>query len=172
MQRNLFAVLTLLSAFHVVATCHAEDVTTVFLVRHGEKTDDKQDPELSEAGQKRAKALARTLRSVKLDACFASEFKRTQLTATPTATAAKLEVTERAAGNESLLANELKTNFAGKTVLFVGHSNTVPLLMKHLGVKSIPKIGESDYDNLVILKVGKTGSVTVTRIHYGDANPE
>ena len=91
---------------------------------------------------------------------------------TSTAKAAKLSVIERTAGQEAALAKELKTGFVGKTVLFVGHSNTVPALLKHLGAKHVPAIPESHYDNLFLVQLHKDGRVAMTRLHYGDANPE
>ena len=60
----------------------------------------------------------------------------------------------------------------GKSVLFVGHSNTVPELLKHLGAQQIPTLSESDYDNLILLSIQSDGSLTVTRLHYGSANPD
>lgn len=172
MQRKLLVCLSVLGWLSFVSAVHGEDSITVFLVRHAEKTADKSDPELSVAGKTRATALAAMLRSVKLDACFSSEFKRTQLTAAPTAVASKLKVTTWKAGKEKLLADELTTKYVGKKVLFVGHSNTVPLLMKHLGVAQLPMIAESEYDNLFILQVAQSGSVTVTRLHYGGKTGE
>lgn len=176
MQRAILSILLLFGALSV-AYSNAETiqetadraaiVTTVFLVRHAEKTADKTDPILTKSGEERAGVLAQTLRSVNLAACFSSEYKRTRLTATPTATAARLKVTERKAGEELQLAAELKKNFLGKNVLFVGHSNTVPSLMRHLGVTKAPRIAESEYDNLFILHVCQNGNVNVTRVHYG-----
>lgn len=53
-----------------------------FIVRHAEKAaTDGNDPELSVAGQNRAKALARILKDSQLKTVFVTEFKRTQETA-------------------------------------------------------------------------------------------
>ena len=57
----------------------------VFLVRHGEKADLSDDPELSTAGKERAAALARNLRSAEIEYVHSSNFIRTRDTAAPTA---------------------------------------------------------------------------------------
>ena len=154
----------------MVPLCCAE-TTTVYLVRHAEKKTDTSDSDLTVAGQKRAKDLARTLRSVKLDVCISSQFKRTQQTATPAAKAANLTLVKRKAGQEAELATEFKKDFVGKTILFVGHSDTVPTMLKNLGAKKVPSIGESDFDNLFLLRIRDDGVVIVTRLHYGEPNP-
>ena len=142
-------------------------MTTVFLVRHAEKQAEPKDPELTAEGLARARQLASVLRSANLSACFASEFKRTQATAAPTAQTFELAVIERKAGQEQALAKEIKQDFAGKRVLFVGHSNTVPQMMKHLGAKNLPELDESDYDNLFVLQIDEAGETTVLHLHFG-----
>lgn len=146
------------------------DATTVYLVRHAEKQKDATDPSLSSAGQIRAKQLAQVLRSANLKACVASQFRRTQETAKPAAELAKLKVLQRPAGKERKLADEIRQDFNGQSVLFVGHSNTVPLLLRHLGAENIPAIGESDYDNLFVVQISDSGQTSVLQLHYGSAS--
>src|SRR5689334_18255958 len=58
--------------------------TVVVAVRHAEKAaDDPKDPNLSEAGQARAVALARALADYPLTSALVSEYKRTLQTADP-----------------------------------------------------------------------------------------
>jgi broad specificity phosphatase PhoE len=79
-------VLLLLSAFVVVAAASAEPF--VIIVRHAEKAaSGGSDPDLAPAGRARADALARMLKD-SVTTIFASEFKRTQETAAPTAKSA------------------------------------------------------------------------------------
>lgn len=157
----------LLLAMFLAMPCSMGESTTVFLVRHAEKQAGSEDPGLTEDGQVRAQQLASALRSIKLSACFASQFKRTQQTAAPSAKVMEIEVTERKAGKEEALAEEIRKDFVGKAVLFVGHSNTVPKLMKHLGAANVPKLEESDYDNLFVLQIDESGKATVMQLHYG-----
>lgn len=148
------------------------DTTTVYLVRHAEKQKDATDPSLSSAGKIRAKQLASVLRSANLRVCIASQFRRTQETAKPAAELAKLRVLQRPAGKEQKLADEIRQDFQGQSVLFVGHSNTVPSLLKHLGAKNVPAIGESDYDNLFVVQISDLGQTSVLQLHYGSMTSE
>ena len=50
-------------------------------------------------------------------------------------------------------------------VLVVGHSNTIPDIIKALGVSDSIAIDDNDYDNLFVVSLG-TGSATLLRLHY------
>ena len=84
--------LTLLAAAQSSAETSAQisaaAPATIIVVRHAEKVDDSRDPALSEAGAKRAEALAEMLEHAGLDAVYASQYQRTRLTAMPAAEAA------------------------------------------------------------------------------------
>ena len=56
------------------------NTTTFILVRHAEKADDSSNTNLSEAGKKRAEALAKLLSKVKIDAIYSTRLNRTQQT--------------------------------------------------------------------------------------------
>src|SRR5262249_37488632 len=72
----------------------ADAAPVIFLVRHAEKAKTGgNDPDLSDAGQKRADALARILRDSQITAVFVTEFERTLETAASTARAAHLNPT-------------------------------------------------------------------------------
>lgn len=159
-------ILLLLATSILAPQCKAA-ITTVYLVRHAEKQSNADDSGLTEDGKARAEQLASVLRSTKLSACFASQFKRTQDTAVPTAKSQGLKVTQRNAGKEAVLAKELKESFAGKNILFVGHSNTVPNLMKQLGASGVPKLAEADYDSLFVVQIDDSGQATFMRLHFG-----
>ena len=64
----------------------------VFLVRHGEKADLSDNPELSAASHERVAALARNLRNAEIEYVHSSDFTRTRDTAAPTANKYGLEV--------------------------------------------------------------------------------
>jgi phosphohistidine phosphatase SixA len=131
--------------------------TTVFLVRHAERADSgsggmSSDPVLSAAGRARALRLAEVLKDTKLTAVFATEFKRTQQTAAPTAKAQHLTVTTVPADQTATLVDKLKA--ATGAVLVVGHSNTVPEVMTALGVTAPVTIDDNEFDNLFIVITG------------------
>lgn len=142
----------------------------VFLVRHAERADTAPgatpamgaDPDLSEAGKARAESLATMLKDAKITAIFATEFKRTQQTAAPLAKALGLTVTTVPSKNTVDLVKQLKA--AKGNVLVVGHSNSVPDVIKGLGVSTPVTIGDDDFDNFFI--VNRTATPSLVRLHY------
>jgi broad specificity phosphatase PhoE len=125
--------------------------STIFIVRHAEKADATKDPDLSEAGRARAEALAKMLRDANITAIYATEFKRTQQTAAPLAKALGLTVTLLPAKDNA--APKLR-NSKGNS-LVVGHGNTIPDLIKELGLSETISIAENDYDNLYVVVLGE-----------------
>lgn len=134
----------------------------VVLVRHAEKADDgTRDPALTEAGRRRAEGLAADLEAVA--AVFATEYRRTQETAAPTAEAFGLDVTVVPVGTEGLeafvdrLAGRVRAALEaappGSTVLVVGHSNTTPAVAEALGAGPVPPISEDEYDRVITVEV-------------------
>ena len=129
----------------------------IFVVRHAERADAASggapmmaaDPELSEAGRARAKALAVLLEDANITAIFTTEFKRTQQTAAPLAKEAGIQSTMIRARDQATLVEALKT--ATGNVLVVGHSNTVPSIIKDLGVSTPVTLRDDEYDNLFIV---------------------
>ena len=136
--------------------------STVFIVRHAEKADGSKDPGLSEAGRGRAEALANMLRDSKISVIYTTEFKRTQQTAAPLAKALGLTVTTLPAENQAELVAKLRTSTA--TSLVVGHGNTIPDIIKALGITEPVNIPESDYDNLFVVVLGE--KPYLIRLHY------
>jgi phosphohistidine phosphatase SixA len=160
------------SAFLIVVSLAATAAAqqTVFVVRHAERADTAAgaaptmaaDPELSDAGRARAESLAAALKDAKVVAIFATEFKRTQATAAPLAKALGLQVTTISSKEPAKLIEAVKT--AGGSVLVVGHSNTVPAIVKDLGVAAPITVGDAEYDNLFVVTIGTTPSVL--HLHY------
>lgn len=148
------------------AAC-ASPSATVYLVRHAEKAPDPGDgnPELSEAGHARAKALARTLADVPLQAVITTELVRTQQTAAPTVRAHQLTPEVITSADIAGLAQRLKAVPPGQRVLVVGHSHTIPELMRRLGHSDV-KVDSGDYDDVWVLTVGGS-TVRSDRLHIG-----
>lgn len=134
----------------------------VILVRHAERADAgapagaamtaNPDPELSDIGRARAKALAALLEDAGITAIYTTEFRRTRDTAAPLAEALKVPVTVVAAREQAALIEKVKAHTGG-AILVVGHSNTVPAVIKALGGPEFT-IGEAEYDNLFIVAPG------------------
>lgn len=151
--------------------------TVVVLVRHAEKAaDDPKDPTLSPAGQARAQALLAVLAHAPPSHAYATQFRRTQLTAAPAAHASGAEVqvltaTADTAADSKVLVDDLLAHWRGRTVLVVGHSNTVPALVEALSGQAIAALSDGDYDRLYIVSIGADGSKRLVQSRYGAAVP-
>ena len=148
--------------------------TLVILVRHAEPAnDDGNDPALSQAGARRARALAAALRDAGVTAILTSPFRRTRETAQPLAQAADVTPSVVAVGNSMagyLAALTASVLAQTGTVLVVGHSNTVPQLIAALGGPTLPNICESAFDRLFVL-VLSGDKPRLLRARYGAAGP-
>jgi broad specificity phosphatase PhoE len=137
----------------------------VFVVRHAERADtgtQKQtDPPLSAAGEARAQKLASMLAETGVKGIFVTELKRTQDTAKPLTMKTGLAVEQVAATDTALLIAKIKSH-PNDVVLVVGHSNTLPAILKALAGVDVA-IADNEYDNLFVV-VPATG--TMTRIRY------
>jgi phosphohistidine phosphatase SixA len=144
--------------------------STVFLVRHAERADTSPgtsptmaaDPDLSEAGRARAESLASALKDAHITAIYATQFKRTQQTAAPLAKALGLTVKIVTSKDTADLVKQLKA--AKGNVLVVGHSNSVPDVIKGLGVTTPVAIGDDEFDNMFLVTTGPQPSLL--RLHY------
>lgn len=129
-----------------------KEKTTVYIVRHAEKdiSDPKHnDPELTEAGRARAKALAKELRSEKFSAIFSTQYKRTMNTVAPLARKFDLPIGFYDPKDPKAIAARVKSNYGGKKIIIAGHSNTVLDLIEAFGVKRpVAELTEEDYDLL------------------------
>jgi broad specificity phosphatase PhoE len=135
----------------------------VVIVRHGEKsTEGGNDPDLSSAGRARAAALERILEDSGITAIFTSEFKRTQETAAPTATSAQVTPTVIAAKDTATLVAKLHE--LNGNALVVGHGDTIPNLIKALGINTPINIPDADYSELLIVTLGDKPQLF--RLHY------
>jgi broad specificity phosphatase PhoE len=119
------------------------------------------DPELSAAGAARAQKLAAMLGDASIAAIFTTEYRRTKDTAAPLA--AKLKVTPEVvmASQAAAIIEKIKSH-PNDTVFVVGHSNTVPVIIRALGGPDVT-IGDEEYDNLFIYV---PATKTLTRIRY------
>lgn len=146
----------------------------IFVVRHAERADNEpmaasksaipNDVPLSAAGRARAAHLAAMLRSAGITHVFTTEFKRTRETAEPLVTAQHIKPVMAPAKDVDALVAAVKA--AKGASLVVGHSNTVPDILKKLGVKESIKIAEPEYDNLFVVVRSAAGTATLVRIRY------
>jgi len=144
----------------------APATTTVVLVRHAEKVDEGDDPELTERGRARAEVLAKTLRSLPVRAVFTTPLRRTVATVAPLCRDKKLEPVQLpAAEQKGLVTRVIKENL-GQTVLVCGHSNTVPAIVKAFGVREPVAIADDEFDWLFVVTLGPDGAQCLA-LRYG-----
>jgi phosphohistidine phosphatase SixA len=137
----------------------------IFVVRHAERADGGggaspmtgSDPDLSDAGRARAASLAMILKNAGITAIFTTEYKRTRQTAEPLARQLGLEVATVPAKDLPGLVEQAKA--AKGNVLIVGHSNTVPGVLKAFGVAEPVSIADAEYDNLFVVTPGTAPQV-------------
>jgi len=152
----------------VLSEVDKSQITTVILVRHAEKAkSNDNNPNLSEIGQQRAKLLAQILKSVSINAIYATEFARTQETAKPLSEIISIPIKIIEANSTDKLLDELQNKHKGENILVVGHSNTLPFIIEKLGKTKIQEINESEYDNLFILNISENNKAKLLSLKYG-----
>jgi broad specificity phosphatase PhoE len=141
-----------------LARCVASQApsTVVIVVRHADKdTIPKDDPALTPAGVMRAHALAAALAHADVQAVITTQLIRSQQTGRPLAEARHLAIITVARGNDIArhalaVAAEVQRH-RGKTVLVVGHGETVGPIIVALGGPRIAEICANEYSNLYTL---------------------
>jgi 2,3-bisphosphoglycerate-dependent phosphoglycerate mutase len=168
----LFAVLGAVVVFAYFATFR-RPVTTVILIRHAEKVIDPNNPDvdLSPAGQARAQELVRIFGDTGINAIYATQYKRTQQTVKPLADKLGLPVNQVNSKNTADLLAQIGGQHSGQVIFISGHNSTVPEIIAALGGPTYPTIPETEYDNLYIVSVYRTGKAKVVKLKYGAASP-
>lgn len=139
---------------------------TVIVVRHGEKLDSTPDTVLSPIGEARAARLANMLAASNVSAIYTTQFKRTMLLAAPAAKRLGVTpVTVEAKDMDALIA-KIRARNKGDVILVVGHSNTVPDILKRLGHTTDVKVTEEDFDNLFVVTIQPSGAPTLVHLKY------
>lgn len=106
-------------------------VATLILSRHAEKASEPAgDPALTDAGRRRARALAGLLAAVPVTRLLSTDTRRTRDTLAPLAAATGLPVAPYGPRDGATVLAGLG---AGDVVVMAGHSNTVPALVAALG---------------------------------------
>jgi broad specificity phosphatase PhoE len=171
-QRFILGLLFVFVAFiHTNAQTKSE-ATTIILIRHAEKdtsvagsTMMQADPSLSDKGIQRAGKLVETLKSYSFDSIFSTNFNRTRSTVLPIATQKGIVISSYDPKNQAAFAAQLKT-MKGKTILVVGHSNTIPALVNLLiGSAKYANLADNEYNKIWILRC-ENGKCTDSQIQY------
>lgn len=166
-MKRVLTLVVMVSAMGIPAVAKGQ---MVIVVRHAERADGgatpgtsmaaSPDPALSEAGKARAEKLAAMLGDAGVAAIYTTEYRRTKDTAAPLA--AKIGVTAEVvlARDADALAAKVKAHKTG-AVLVVGHSNTVPAIIRALGGSAVT-VRDDEYDSLFFV----AANGTTTRIRF------
>jgi broad specificity phosphatase PhoE len=143
---------------------------TVILVRHAElqgaaMAGPKLVP-LSEAGEARAKRLAEMLKDSGIGAIYVTDFERTKKTAEPLARELNEQLTVLPKLDPLVLVARLRRDHDGQTVLLVGHTDTLPGLLKAMGHPVDVRIEPDDYGNLFVVVSKDTGAPSFLHLRY------
>ena len=177
-KTSLKTTIALLSALCLLAVCgpgFAQDTgkrdvkpTVVYIVRHAEKTSEDPDADLSAIGKTRVEVLSWMLRDIAIDTVYSTDVPRTFHTVEPIAKEKALSV-ESYVPKPGRLAETIRHKHRGQTLLVSGHSNTIPELLKSLGVPIEDKILPG-YDDLFIVTLDGSAAnakgATLQRLHY------
>jgi broad specificity phosphatase PhoE len=145
--------------------------TTVVVIRHAEKElVTIADPPLAAAGVRRAERLAQMFGDVKgagrLDAIYVTDTKRTQQTAAPLAARLGLKSNVLPGADVDAVVKNVMRDHRGGRALIVGHSNTVPAIVRKLSGMSVADISDDEYDTLYVVTVPSFGRSSVLRLKY------
>jgi broad specificity phosphatase PhoE len=167
----LFAASVLLVAVLLYALYQSLATTTYVVVRHAEKElGTIEDPPLAPEGEARAERLARLFGGGSaigaIGAIYVTDTRRTQQTAAPLAARLRLTPVVMPAREVGDAVRRARNDHRGENVLFVGHSNTVPEIVRALSGVEVPAIPDERYDDLYVVSVPTLGPASVLRLTY------
>jgi broad specificity phosphatase PhoE len=162
MQRTAWLALSLVALLGSALPATAQEA--IYIVRHAERADQSADSELSTEGTGRSYKLRDLLRHAGVTRIFTSPLRRTIDTAAPLAAA--LHITSRVIATDEALAEAIAASGPRDRVLVVGHSNTVPALLRALHVSESVTVSDDDYDDLFIVVPQKDGRPVLLRLKY------
>jgi broad specificity phosphatase PhoE len=141
---------------------------TIILVRHAEQTLTGSmmdgDPPLNEDGARRAQALASVLKDAGVRAIYVSQYARAQQTVEPLARGLGVKPEVVAKDDLSALTERLKAHDGQGAVLVVGHSDTIPALLKVWGHLQPVTIDKTEFNSLWFVVSRPDGSPFVSRL--------
>lgn len=152
----------------LIAQPQTNEITTFILVRHAEKLDDSQNPDLSSDGYERVDLLARMMSEIEFNAVYSTFFIRTMETARVVAQQNHLEIVYYELENPEAVTTDWLDKHRGESVLVAGHSNTIPLFANALlGREHFTEIfEESDYGNILIITISADNERHLLHMKY------
>ncbi|MEX1201755.1 MAG: histidine phosphatase family protein [Ferruginibacter sp.] len=159
---GFFLICSMLIDMPSSAQSQLTDQITLYVVRHAEK-DTGNNPILSTKGRQRAGDLYWVLQQRPVDLILVSQYRRTGMTGDSVRIYRNIEMLPyKADANGDDLFN-LIASLNGKYhhILVIGHSNTVPVIVRRAGASDylVPELPDSDYDNLFTI-TAKDGKIS------------
>ena len=168
-MKYLIIFLALISFENKLIAQQETAVSRIFIVRHAEKATGN-DPVLTAAGNTRAGDLMRTLQNEGIQKIYVSQYRRTQMTGDSLRIQLKTDTVHYAADTlcDNLINAIMEHRDFGKTILIIAHSNTVPKIIRKLGVLDYPQadLPDAEFDNLFLITY-KNGKAKVKKMKYG-----
>lgn len=170
------ALLALRPAWAAVPAAPLAPATVVLLVRHAEKAPGAGDVPLSAEGEARARALVEVGRVAGVQAIITTQYARTRSTGAPLAAALHLtpEIIPAQAdvpSHAAAVSEAIRRNHQGRTVLVVGHSNTIPPIVAALGGERFRDLCDPEYDALFVVVLSDAGPVRTVKSRFGAPTP-
>ncbi len=169
MKRLFFLVFFLAGTIQVYAQLVNlnQDETLLIFVRHTERAEDgTRNPPISSDGIARANNLSEVLKKLDmpLAVIYSTDYKRTQMTALPTAFDRNLPIKTYGFDDVESWLDEVINTYHEKAVLIVGHSNTTPRLVNLvLGESTFDQLDEHDFGDIFYITTTALGTGQVTR---------
>lgn len=151
----------------IIATAQT---TTVWIVRHAEKDTamaTRANPDLNALGKQRALDLASYLKQENIAYIYSTDTKRTKQTATHF----PVPITVYNPKTLQELPSQILAAAKGKTILVVGHSNTVLETIEALGgQRPVKALTDEDYDYIFKVELKEGSPVKVNAFQFGKAH--
>lgn len=162
--------LLLLGFFMVSGLAVAQDeVTKIFIVRHAEKQAGN-DPLLTAEGNTRAGDLARVLQFEGVQKIYVTKTRRAKNTADSLRILMNIGTVQYDSDTlcDKLISTIMENRDFGKTILIIGHSNTIPQIIRKFGVTDFPygDLPDSEFDNLFVITY-KREKAKLKKTKYG-----
>jgi broad specificity phosphatase PhoE len=147
--------------------------TTIIVLRHAEKQINAiADSPLSPPGELRAERLAQLFGDSvdfgRIERIYVTDTRRTQQTAATLAQRLDIKPEIVAANaTPSEIARKALSDNRGGIALVVGHSNTVPDIVRALAHEDhVPLFADEEFDTIYIVSVPTIGDASVLRMKY------
>lgn len=135
----------------------------IFVIRHAEKEATGSDPSLTDAGRERARDWAKLLSNAGIKIVINTNATRSRETGEIISQALAAKRAEVPISNLAALMDLMTFDYSEETILVVAHTETIPSILREMGVSDAINVTEEDYANLFF--VAKSDGHTATFIH-------